>query len=76
MRGKMSNQEKAVGSKQTGLRPPALTPDGRDKREEIVRTDLERRLKGVCGYLANADFEALLAQMTKEQLRGERPRGS
>jgi len=49
-------------------------PEGRDKREESVHMDLARRLKGVCGNLGAADFEALLAQMTSEQLRGERYR--
>ena len=73
----MSNQENVVrASEKLALSPPALTVDGRDKREEIVHTDLERRLKGICGNLESADFEALLVQMTSEQLRGERYRGS
>lgn len=73
----MSNREKIVGMGEKALvSPPALTADGGDKREEIVRTDLERRLKGICGKMESADFKALLAQMTSEQLRGEGYRGS
>jgi hypothetical protein len=73
----MSNPEKIVGAcGKALLSPPALTVDGRDKREEIVHTELARRLKGICGNLESADFEALLVQMTSEQLRGERYRGS
>jgi hypothetical protein len=73
----MSDKEKIVGmGEQTELRPPALTADGRDKRKELVHTDLALRLKGVCGNLEAADFEALITQMTSEQLRGERYRGS
>lgn len=73
----MSHQEKIVGaSERAPLSPPALTVDGRDKRQEIVHSDLERRLKGICGNLESADFEALLVQMTSEQLRGERYRGA
>jgi hypothetical protein len=76
-RGMMSNQEKIVTTGEKGLlSPPALTADGRDKREEVVHSELARRLKGICGNLESADFEALLVQMTTEQLRGERYRGS
>ena len=73
----MSHQAKIVrASERALLSPPALTVVGRDKREEIVHSDLERRLKGICGNLESADFEALLSQMTSEQLRGERYRAS
>ncbi len=71
----MSNEELfAEAGKRAMPNPPALNTDGRDKREEIVHTDLARRLKNVCGGLGAADFEALLTQMTSEQLRGERYR--
>jgi hypothetical protein len=51
-----------------------FTPEDRDKREQVVHTDLARRLKGVCGDMGKDDFEALLVQMTSEQLRGEKYR--
>lgn len=41
-------------------------------RENRVREDLTRRLKGVCGEMSSEEFEALVAKMTTEQLRGER----
>lgn len=59
---------------ESGLLLPDLNSESPDKREECVHTDLARRLKGVCGNLESADFEALLVQMTSEQLRGERYR--
>jgi hypothetical protein len=56
------------------IHSPDSTPTDRDKREEVVHTDLARRLKGVCGDMGKDDFEALLVQMTSEQLRGEKYR--
>jgi hypothetical protein len=61
-------QESAV------IHSPDFTPEDRDKREQVVHTDLARRLKGVCGDMGKDDFEALLVQMTSEQLRGEKYR--
>jgi hypothetical protein len=61
-------QESAV------IHSPDLTPEDRDEREQVVHTDLARRLKGVCGEMGKDDFEALLVQMTSEQLRGEKYR--
>ena len=43
-----------------------------DNRENCVRKDLTRRLKCVCDDLSSVEIEALLLQMTHEQLRGER----
>lgn len=43
----------------------------REGREDFVRKDLTRRLKGVCSKLSTADFDALMLKMTLEQLRGE-----
>jgi hypothetical protein len=43
-----------------------------DNRENCVRKDLTRRLKCVCDDLSSVEFEALVLQMTHEQLRGER----
>jgi hypothetical protein len=41
-------------------------------REDSVHRDLARRLESVCKELSTVDFEALVAKMTTEQLRGER----
>lgn len=57
-----------------GIHSPDFTPEDRDRREEVVHTDLARRLKGVCENMGKDDFEALLVQMTSEQLRGEKYR--
>lgn len=43
-----------------------------DNRENRLREDLSRRLTSVRGDLSSRDFEALVQQMTREQLRGER----
>ena len=66
----MSNAEKSA---QTG------TPDGFassesksvGSRADTVRKDLSDRLKGVCQNLSTSEFQALVAKMTREQLRGE-----
>jgi hypothetical protein len=42
-----------------------------DTREDSVRKDLTRRLKGVCADLSSKEFEVLVGDMTREQLRGE-----
>ena len=46
-----------------------------ENRESCVRKDLRRRLKSVCDELPKGEFEALVQQMTHEQLRGERVMG-
>ena len=45
-------------------------------REESVKQDLTRRLKCVCANFSSGDFETLVTDMTREQLRGERVCGS
>jgi hypothetical protein len=42
-----------------------------ESREDRVQKDLTRRLKGVCENLSTTEFEALIVDMTREQLRGE-----
>ena len=42
-----------------------------ETREDSVRNDLTLRLKYVCAHLSGVDFEALVSDMTREQLRGE-----
>lgn len=48
---------------------PVHDPENRENR---LREDLSRRLTSVCADLSSPDFEALVQQMTREQLRGER----
>jgi hypothetical protein len=42
-----------------------------ESREDSVRKDLTRRLKGVCADMSSGEFEVLVGDMTREQLRGE-----
>lgn len=48
---------------------------GSGERELYVRTDLTRRLKHICEDMSAAEFEVLLAKMTREQLRDDASRG-
>ena len=48
---------------------PVPVPGSRESR---LRDDLTRRLASVCSDLSSPDFEGLVQQMTREQLRGER----
>jgi hypothetical protein len=43
-----------------------------EDREDAVSKDISRRLKCICGALSVVDFQALVAKMTREQLRDER----
>ena len=43
-----------------------------EDRENSVRKDITRRLESSCKELSRAEFQALVAKMTREQLRGER----
>ena len=71
----MSRQDEFSRARESAaIHSPDFPPEERDKREEVVRTDLARRLKGICGGMGREDFEALLVQMTSEQLRGEKYR--
>ena len=58
------------------IRGPAATGANARKdiqsREDFVRKDLTLRLKCVCANLSSAEFEVLVGDMTREQLRGER----
>jgi len=49
----------------------ALNLKSQESREDCVRKDLADRLKHVCENLPSAEFDALVLQMTREQLRGE-----
>lgn len=50
--------------------------DSLENREAAVKADLTRRMKCVCADFSNGDFETLVKDMTREQLRGERVCGS
>ncbi|MEX2109332.1 MAG: hypothetical protein WD802_01840 [Gemmatimonadaceae bacterium] len=57
----------------------SIVPDTKyptsEEREVFVRTDLTRRLKKICENMSGAEFEVLLAKMTREQLRDDASRG-
>jgi hypothetical protein len=42
-----------------------------ESREDVVRKDLTLRLKGICNQLSKKEFDVLVSDMTREQLRGE-----
>ncbi len=50
----------------------ATRTESPEQREDSVRNDLLTRLKKVCKDLPEADFQDLVAAMTREQLRSER----
>jgi hypothetical protein len=68
----MSSPEKWIraGGKNF-FQSPDLNSATPESREDCVRKDLTLRLKRVCGHLSIVDFEALVSNMTCEQLRGE-----
>ncbi len=69
----MSKTEKPVrAGEEIFLSWPVLHPES---RESCVRKDLTRRLKSVCGSMSTEDFQGLVLEMTREQLRGERVLG-
>lgn len=43
-----------------------------DVRAEKIRADIAKRLRHICASLTDDEFSALVEQMTKVQLRGER----
>lgn len=43
-----------------------------ENRERDVKEDLSQRLRDVCNHLSRADFDTLVGDMTREQLRGEK----
>ena len=71
------NREKMSNPLIPGVRQRPLHPGDPDyvspeSREDCIRKSLALRLKSVCQELSAADFDALIQQMTLEQLRGER----
>ena len=47
-----------------------------ENREESVKNDLTRRMKYVCANFSSGDFDTLVKDMTRVQLRGERVCGT
>jgi hypothetical protein len=48
-----------------------IPSDKPESREDSIRRDLTLRLKHSCEHLSHVDFETLISDMTREQLRGE-----
>lgn len=63
--------DKSVPPARDGITPLHLHPDSPESREDCIRKSLVARLKSVCAHLSPEDFEALVLQMTQEQLRSE-----
>ena len=58
------------------LEDPLLNPlvpnrTNSESREQFIKKDLTVRLKGACKHLTKLEFEGLVADMTREQLRAE-----
>jgi len=51
---------------------PVISPENIETHEEAISRSLRDRLKNICGKLSREDFDALIAKMTREQLRGEK----
>ena len=60
-----------AGQKPSVFGPPATDEKG-ESHEDAISRSLRERLTGVCAELPREDFEALIARMTREQLRGEK----
>jgi hypothetical protein len=59
------------GLSNTGSSSRGLDCKGGESREDSVRKDLTRRLQCVCAGMPSVEFDVLLTDMTREQLRGE-----
>jgi hypothetical protein len=68
--GKMTIPEKWTRS--SGKAVASWRDIDSEDRENSVRKDITRRLKCICQELSTVEFQALVAKMTTEQLRGER----
>jgi hypothetical protein len=42
-----------------------------ESREQFIKQDLTVRLKAACKHLTKLEFDVLVTDMTREQLRGE-----
>lgn len=50
---------------------PSLHAERNAAREIIVRNDISKRLKGVCKDLPEAEFQKLIGEMVRRQLKSE-----
>jgi len=69
-RGEMSIPEKWTRS--SGPAVASWRDVSSEDRENSVRKGIALRLKSICKELSIVEFQALVAKMTSEQLRGER----
>jgi len=51
---------------------PFVPEEKNESHEDSISRSLRERLKGVCAKLSREDFDGLIANMTREQLRGEK----
>ena len=49
----------------------SLTPDPSDRRE-VIRSDIENRLRKICANFSDEDFRDLVNLMTDRKLKSER----
>ena len=54
------------------LKTPAFFQQDTNARIEKVRSDIAARLEKCCGHLPPAEFVALVADMTRVQVGGEK----
>ena len=69
-RGEMTIPEKCTRS--SGAVVASWRDVSSEDRENSVRKGIALRLKSICKELSIVEFQALVAKMTSEQLRGER----
>jgi len=72
LRGEMSNSESLSRIRAAALRGARdLGRENAASREASVRKDLTHRLKCVCNHMSSVEFDDLVGDMAREQLRGE-----
>lgn len=59
-------------SQKPGVFGPCVPDEQVESHEDSIGRSLRERLRGVCAKLSPEDFDALIATMTREQLRGEK----
>lgn len=67
----MLNPDKRIRDFSDLLSSHGLDRTNGESREDSIKKDLTLRLKGACEHLSKLDFEGLVSDMTREQLRGE-----
>ena len=67
----MLNPDKRIRDFAELLSSHGLEGTNIESREDSIKKDLTFRLKGACEHLSKLEFELLVRDMTREQLRGE-----